>query len=277
MSILASFEKRHDLILKATRLFKTYGSGTAQTEALRGVDIQVYRREFLAIIGPSGSGKSTLLHLIGAIEPPTSGEIHFQDHLLSAMNDDERSLIRRRCFGFIFQRINLLPTLSALENVALPLLIDNEPRATALQKAQAALETAGILHRSKHLPSEMSGGEQQRVAIARALVIQPALILADEPTGALDRVTGKKIVAELRACVDDGRAVVVVTHDPEIADQADRKIVVCDGLIQQTVRNSKATPDVVDGPNPGVGRPTNGRRENKGVSPSAQSPLPESP
>jgi putative ABC transport system ATP-binding protein len=273
MSILASFEKRHDLILKATQLFKTYGSGAAQTEALRGVDIQVYRREFLAIIGPSGSGKSTLLHLIGAIEPPTSGEILFQDQLLSAMNDDERSLIRRRCFGFVFQRINLLPTLSALENVALPLLIDNEPRATALQKAQAALEMAGIAHRSKHLPSAMSGGEQQRVAIARALVIQPALILADEPTGALDRVTGKKIVAELRACVDEGRAVVVVTHDPEIADLADRKIVVCDGLIQQTVRNSKAKPDVVDGPNPCSARPANGRHGNKGASPIVQRPF----
>jgi putative ABC transport system ATP-binding protein len=242
MSILASFEKRLDLILTATRLCKTYGSGSAQTEALRGVDIQVYRSEFLAIVGPSGSGKSTLLHLIGAIEPPTSGEIRFQDRLLSAMNDDERSLVRRRSFGFVFQRINLLPTLSALENVALPLLIDNEPRASALDKAQNALEMAGIAHRSKHLPSAMSGGEQQRVAIARALVIEPALILADEPTGALDRVTGKKIVAELRACVEDGRAVVVVTHDPEIAEQADRRIVVCDGLIEQSTRNPKTEP-----------------------------------
>jgi len=240
MSILASFEKRHDLILKATRLCKTYGSGSAQTEALRGVDIQVYRREFLAIIGPSGSGKSTLLHLIGGIEPPSSGEILFQDRLLSAMDDDERSLVRRRCFGFVFQRINLLPTLSAIENVALPLLIDNVPRVSALQKAADALETLGIANRSNHLPSAMSGGEQQRVAIARALVIQPALILADEPTGALDRVTGKKIVAELRACVDAGRAVVVVTHDPDIAEQADRRIVVCDGLIQPPARNPKA-------------------------------------
>jgi putative ABC transport system ATP-binding protein len=277
MSILASFEKRHDLILKATRLFKTYGSGTAQTEALRGVDIQVYRSEFLAIIGPSGSGKSTLLHLIGAIEPPTSGEILFDDKLLSAMSDDERSIVRRRCFGFIFQRINLLPTLSSIENVALPLLIDNEPRATALEKAQKALEMAGIAHRGRHLPSEMSGGEQQRVAIARALVIEPALILADEPTGALDRVTGRKIVAELRACVEDGRAVVVVTHDPEIADQADRKIVVCDGLIQQIVRNPKARADAADIPNPNSGRPANGRRENKAVSPTTgPRPFPES-
>lgn len=243
MSILASFEKRHDLILKGTGLRKTYGSGDARTEALRGVDLQVYRGEFLAIIGPSGSGKSTLLHLIGGIEPPTSGEIQFQDTLLSAMDDDQRSLVRRRCFGFVFQRINLLPTLSALENVALPLLIDNVPRATALQKALEALELAEIAHRSDHLPSAMSGGEQQRVAIARAMVIQPALILADEPTGALDRATGQKIVAQLRDSVNSGRAVVVVTHDPEIAEQADRCVVVCDGLIQTASRNSKAKLD----------------------------------
>jgi putative ABC transport system ATP-binding protein len=134
----------------------------------------------------------------------------------------------------------LLPTLSAIENVALPLLIDNEPRASALRKAADALEMLGIAHRSKHLPNAMSGGEQQRVAIARALVIQPALILADEPTGALDRVTGQKIVAELRACVDAGRAVVVVTHDLDIAEQADRRIVVCDGLIQSPAPNPKA-------------------------------------
>jgi putative ABC transport system ATP-binding protein len=274
MSVLASFEKRHDLILKATRLFKTYGSGSAQTEALRGVDVQVYYREFLAIVGPSGSGKSTLLHLIGAIEPPTSGDIYFEDKLLSDMDDDERSLIRRRRFGFVFQRINLLPTLSAIENVALPLLIDNEPRASALVKAQAALEMAGIAHRSKQFPSTMSGGEQQRVAIARALVIQPALILADEPTGALDRVTGRHIVEQLRACVDDGRTVVVVTHDPEIADQADRKIVVCDGLIQQTTRNPQTRLGPHDGPNPT--RPVNGTRAAKGVAPATvRCPFPE--
>jgi len=243
MSILASFEKRYDLILKGTRLCKTYGSGDVRTEALRGVDLEVHRGEFLAIIGPSGSGKSTLLHLIGGIEPPTSGEILFQDTLLSAMDDDQRSLVRRRCFGFVFQRINLLPTLSAIENVALPLLIDNQSRAVAMQKALDALELAGIAHRREYLPSAMSGGEQQRVAIARALVIQPALILADEPTGALDRATGQKIVAQLRASVDSGRAVVVVTHDPEIAEQADRCLVVCDGLIQSSAPNSKTNLD----------------------------------
>jgi putative ABC transport system ATP-binding protein len=246
MSVLASFEKRHDLVLSATRLCKTYGAGTAQTEALRGVDVEVYRREMLAIVGPSGSGKSTLLHLIGGIEPPTTGEILFQGKLLSAMSDDERSLVRRRSFGFVFQRINLLPTLSALENVALPLLIDSAPRAAALKKAEAALHMAGIAHRAKHLPSAMSGGEQQRVAIARALVIEPALILADEPTGALDRVTGRKIVAQLRACVEAGMAVVVVTHDLDIAAEADRRIVVCDGLIEPSAgRMQRPTLDVV--------------------------------
>jgi putative ABC transport system ATP-binding protein len=189
------------------------------------------------------------------------------------MDDDERSLIRRRCFGFVFQRINLLPTLSAIENVALPLLIDNEPRVSALQKAQAVLEMVGIAHRGKHLPNAMSGGEQQRIAIARALIIQPALIFADEPTGALDRATGKKIVAQLRACVDDGRTVVVVTHDPEIADQADRKIVVCDGLIQQTVRNPSARSDALDGSD--LAPPANPMRETEAVSTPARLSLPD--
>jgi putative ABC transport system ATP-binding protein len=199
---------------------------------LRGIDLCVRRGEFLAIMGPSGSGKSTLLHLIGGVEPPTSGSVFLDGAAFSELDDDQRSTIRRRRIGFVFQNINLLPTLSAQENVALPLLIDGQPRGTALQKALAALKAVKIEHRKKHLPHAMSGGEKQRVAIARALVIDPLLILADEPTGALDSVMGRDILKQLRALVDDRRAMVIVTHDAQIAAQADRCLVVRDGLIQ---------------------------------------------
>ena len=188
-----------------------------------------------------------MLHLIGGIEPPTSGEILFQDKLLSAMDDDQRSLVRRRSFGFVFQRINLLPTLTAVENVALPLLIDNEPRASAIQKALERPGNAGGRAPQQASSQRDVGRRTTTRGDRRALVIEPALILADEPTGGLDRVTGQKIVAELRACVDAGRAVVVVTHDPEIAEQADRRIVVCDGLIQPPARSAKAKADAMEG------------------------------
>jgi len=224
-------EQSERRVLEARQLRKTFGSGSAQMEALRGVDLEILRGELLAIMGPSGSGKSTLLHLIGGVEKPTSGDIVLEGARISDLDDDQRSLIRRRRIGFVFQRINLLPNLSALENVALPLLIDGQPRAAAMQRARAVMDVVNIGHRQTSLPSTMSGGEQQRVAIARALVIEPALVLADEPTGALDRATGRLILAQLRALVDQGRTVVVVTHDPEVAAQADRCLEVRDGLI----------------------------------------------
>jgi putative ABC transport system ATP-binding protein len=231
-------------ILEARRLRKVYGSGEAQTEALRGVDLLLRRGEFLAIMGPSGSGKSTLLHLIGGVEPPTSGEIILQGKEFSTLSDDERSMIRRRRIGFVFQRINLLPTLSALENVALPLLIDRQPRGEAMQKALVALESVKIAHRRSHLPSAMSGGERQRVAIARALVVDPVMILADEPTGALDSAMGQEIMSQLRASMNINRTIVVVTHDPLVAAQADRCIVVRDGLIRSA---TSEMPSVLQG------------------------------
>ena len=182
-------------------------------------------------MGPSGSGKSTLLHLIGGVEPPTSGEVLLEGAAFSTLDDDRRSIIRRRRIGFVFQRINLLPTLTAQENVALPLLLDGQPRGAAMQKALAALQSVNMEHRKKHLPHAMSGGEKQRVAIARALVIEPAMILADEPTGALDSAMGREIMKQLRATVDARRTIVVVTHDPQVAAEADRCLVVRDGLI----------------------------------------------
>ncbi len=186
-------------VLEAKRLCKVFGGGATRVTALWEVDLQVRRGELLAIMGPSGSGKSTLLHLLGGVEPPTSGEVFLEGEAFGSLNDEQRSLIRRRRVGFVFQKINLLPILSAAENVALPLLIDGTPRAAAMARAAEALELVRVAERASHLPAEMSGGEQQRVGIARALVINPAVILADEPTGAIDRATGKHILAELRA------------------------------------------------------------------------------
>jgi putative ABC transport system ATP-binding protein len=228
-------------VLSARQLRKVYGSGEAQTEALHNVDLKLQSGEFLAIMGPSGSGKSTLLHLLGGVDTPTSGVVQLEGVAFSELNDEQRSLIRRRRIGFVFQRINLLPTLSAQENVALPLLLDQHPRGSAMQRALAALELVKMAHRKGHLPNELSGGERQRVAIARALAIEPAMILADEPTGALDSVMGREIMKLLRSVMNRERSMVIVTHDPQVAAEADRCLVVRDGTIQT---DSSASPAI---------------------------------
>lgn len=220
-------------LIEARDLRKTFGVGGVRHEALRGVSLDVQAGELLAIMGPSGSGKSSLLHLLGGIEPPTSGHVLLEGVDLGAMDDHQRSILRRRRIGFVFQKINLLPTLSALENVALPLLIDGVSRREAIERATEAMKSVAIEQRAANRPSQMSGGEQQRVAIARALVIRPAVILADEPTGALDTANGKRIVELLRRCVHvDKQTVIIVTHDPEVAAQADRCVHVRDGLLE---------------------------------------------
>lgn len=220
-------------LIEARDLRKTFGVGGVRHEALRGVSLDVQAGELLAIMGPSGSGKSSLLHLLGGIEPPTSGHVLLEGVDLGAMDDHQRSILRRRRIGFVFQKINLLPTLSALENVALPLLIDGVSRLEAIERATEAMKSVAIEQRAANRPSQMSGGEQQRVAIARALVIRPAVILADEPTGALDTANGKRIVELLRRCVhEDKQTVIIVTHDSEVAAQADRCVHVRDGLLE---------------------------------------------
>ena len=219
------------LVLEARNVRKVFGKGEVEVTALSDVSLQVRRGEFLAIVGPSGSGKSTLLHLLGGLDSPTRGEVLLEGRELGSLDDEQRSQMRRRRIGFVFQKINLLPTINAIENAALPLLIDGISRTAALARAAAALAQVGMQHRSRHFPATLSGGEQQRVAIARALVIDPAVILADEPTGALDRASGQRIVQLLRDCVEKGGTVVVVTHDPDVAAQADRHIEVRDGLI----------------------------------------------
>lgn len=201
--------------------------------ALNGVNLKIHAGEFVSIMGPSGSGKSTLMHLLGALDTPTTGEVYFRDRPLHSMNDRELAMLRRQRVGFIFQFFNLLPTLTAVENVSLPLLLAGQGRAQALKPAYEELERVGLAARADHYPDEMSGGEMQRVAIARALVIRPEAVLCDEPTGNLDSSTSQEILKLLRSLPREGeRAVVMVTHDPCAAKYGDRTIHLRDGLIE---------------------------------------------
>jgi putative ABC transport system ATP-binding protein len=222
---------------------KVYQQGRRTVHALRGVSIRIEAGEFVSIMGPSGSGKSTLLHLLGALDTPTAGQVLFGGHDLASLSDRDRSLIRRSRIGFIFQFFNLLSTLTAVENVALPLLLGGQPRGKALDQALAALEPVGLAGRADHFPEELSGGEMQRVAIARALVAEPEAVLCDEPTGNLDSANAKEILALLRRLPDASRrAVVMVTHDASAAAVADRIIHIRDGLIdtEETARGRHA-------------------------------------
>jgi putative ABC transport system ATP-binding protein len=192
----------------------------------------------LAIMGRSGSGKSTLLTLLGGVDVPTTGQVLLEGVDLATMSDDERTLMRRRRIGFVFQSFNLLPILTAEENVALPLELDGVSSSVAKDRAGKMLELVGLEKRRDHLPGKLSGGEQQRVAIARALVIEPAIVLADEPTGNLDTANGKRVTAVLRELVDQhGQTLVLVTHDPGVAAIADRVIYVADGLVDREETN----------------------------------------
>ncbi len=223
-------------IIEAVGVTKSFASGAMHVDAVRGIDLSVRQGEMLAIVGPSGSGKSTLLNLLGAIETPTDGQILFEGVDVSTLNDSERTLLRRRRIGFIFQAFNLLPTLTAVENVALPLELDGISEGEARERALGCLDLVDITDRADHLPTQMSGGQQQRVAVARALVIEPALVLADEPTGNLDSTNSAQVMRLLRDLVDSrGQTVVIVTHDNDIAAQADRTVHVRDGLLEEYI------------------------------------------
>jgi putative ABC transport system ATP-binding protein len=212
---------------------KTYQQGRRLVHALRGVSIRIEAGEFVSIMGPSGSGKSTMLHLLGALDTPTTGQALFDGRDIFSMSDRERSLLRRTRIGFVFQFFNLLATLTAVENVALPLLLAGRPSGEARRRALAALEPVGLLDRAEHLPEEMSGGEMQRVAIARALVTEPEAVMCDEPTGNLDSTNAKEILHLLRGLPEAGRrAVVMVTHAPEAAAIGDRILHIRDGHLE---------------------------------------------
>ena len=222
-------------ILEAIDVWKECGTGNGpRIQALRGVSLRIEPGEFVAVMGPSGCGKSTLLHVLGGIDSPTAGRVLLDGADFGALTDTARSVIRRRRLGFVFQKMNLLPTLSAIENVALPLRIDGVPPCARKPASLEALSRVDIEKRTSHLPQEMSGGEQQRVAIARALVINPAVLLADEPTGALDSINSAAIRRLLRAHADRGQTVVMVTHDPAMAADADRVLAMCDGEMVPT-------------------------------------------
>jgi putative ABC transport system ATP-binding protein len=213
-------------------LTKIYGDHGHPVTALSQVSLTVEDGEFLAVMGPSGSGKSTLLYLLGGLERPTNGKVCLRDADLSTLNDDALSRLRRTELGFVFQFYNLIPVLTARENVAMPLILDGVPRPEALKRADESLTRVGLNDRGTHRPAELSGGEQQRVALARALVANPALILGDEPTGNLDSRASDEVVQLLRRAADEwGRTVILVTHDPRIAAYADRIVFLKDGRI----------------------------------------------
>lgn len=227
-------------ILDAHHLCKTFVAplaGAAGVAAVRGIDLAVDAGEFVAITGASGSGKSTLLHMLGGITRPTSGHVLLEGVDLAALDDEALALVRRRRIGFVFQRYNLLPELSLIENVALPLVLDAVPKERSAEEAAAALRAVGLAERARHRPDALSGGEQQRGAIARALVTKPAIVLADEPTGALDSSNSQRVMDLLQHLVADrGQTVILVTHDPAIAAVAHRTVRVRDGVIESDAR-----------------------------------------
>ena len=234
-----------DLLIQASKLTRHYHVGKAVVAALSEVDITVPTGEFSALVGPSGSGKSTLLNLIGGLDRPSSGEISVNGLSLGAAAETGLVGYRRTRVGFIFQSFNLLPTLTALENVEAPLMLAEIPRAARRERATALLESVGLAARMLHKPNELSGGEKQRVAIARALANRPLLLLADEPTGNLDSITGGAVLDLLCGLLkEQGLTMIMVTHDPEVAARADRIIHLRDGTIQhiETPRAAEKTP-----------------------------------
>jgi len=222
-------------IVEAIDLVREYQMGQEKVRALDGLNLTLQARQFVSIVGPSGAGKSTLLHVLGALDVPDSGQIIVDGLDLAGLSEEEQSAFRRNRVGFIFQFFNLIPTMSAWENVALPRLLDGKSLRSAKPEAIALLDRVGLGKRAKHRPSELSGGQMQRVAIARSLIMSPRIVLADEPTGNLDSQTGESILELLSevAREGDGRLVVMVTHDNKAAAHADRTITVRDGKIQE--------------------------------------------
>ena len=238
MSALSAATTGDDTLIALHDIRKVYNAGLpSEVEVLHGIDWRVRRGEFVALIGPSGSGKSTLLYLLGALDRPTSGAIHVEGRDLASMSEPEMNTFRRDKVGFIFQSFNLIPRTTALANVELPLLYRGVGRRERRERAAAALASVGLSDRASHQPNELSGGQQQRVAVARALVAEPSLLLADEPTGNLDSQATSDVLDLMDAMHDEGRTIVMITHEDDVAARADRVITLVDGMIAAERRN----------------------------------------
>lgn len=224
-------------IIAVENLKKTYVMGTTQVHALQDITLNIHKNEYVALMGPSGSGKSTLMNLLGCLDTPTNGNYWLNNTEVSTLTDDQLAHIRNKEIGFVFQTFNLLPRLTALENVALPLVYAGVSRKERLEKAQEVLDAVGLGDRVTHKPNELSGGQRQRVAIARALVNDPSIILADEPTGNLDTKTSYEIMAIFEEIHKQGNTVILVTHEPDIAEYTERVIRLRDGLVETDILN----------------------------------------
>ena len=236
-----AFEPPHSgEVIVTHNLWKTYEMGDQQVHALRGVDIRIRHNEYVAIMGPSGSGKSTLMNLIGCLDTATQGQYFLNGHDVSSLNDDELARIRNKEIGFVFQTFNLLARATSLHNVELPLIYNGTPAAQRTARAKEVLESVNLGSRMMHKPNELSGGQRQRVAIARALVNRPSIILADEPTGNLDSKTGDEIMALFDELHANGNTIIVVTHEPDIAEYAHRVVTIRDGVIASDQPSARA-------------------------------------
>ena len=221
---------------------KTYVNGKLSVPVLHGIDLQVNKGEFVSIMGPSGSGKSTFMNILGCLDRPTTGSYRLNGDEVATLSDDELAFVRNKQIGFVFQSFNLLTKLTALENVALPMIYAGMDKKSRNERAAALLSAVGLGDRMDHLPSELSGGQRQRVAIARALANNPAIIMADEPTGNLDSKSTIDVMNIFRGLYDEGRTIILVTHEPEIATYASRNVVLRDGLIVEDSQNLNMTP-----------------------------------